>query len=79
MKEENSVLVIILLTSAVVRKLIIELDGDPYKIIKDEIRDNYLASLGLTVLRFENKFIFQEPEYIKREIRKVYNKKGIEN
>jgi very-short-patch-repair endonuclease len=63
-------------------KLIIELDGDPhgeYHIIQeDEKRDKYLESFGFTVLRFENRFVFQEPEYIKREIRKVYNKKCIE-
>ena len=60
-------------------KLIIELDGDPHgeyhKIEKDEIRDNYLEGLGFIVLRFENRFVFQEPEYIKSEIRKVFNKK----
>jgi very-short-patch-repair endonuclease len=55
-------------------RLIIELDGDPHgeyhRIMKDEIRDNYLTSLGFTVLRFENRFVFQYPEYIKSEIRK---------
>ena len=55
-------------------KLIIELDGDPhgeyYKIQKDENRDKYLESLGFTVLRFENRFVFKEPEYLKDEIRK---------
>jgi very-short-patch-repair endonuclease len=60
-------------------KLIIELDGDPHgeysKIQKDENRDKYLENLGFTVLRFENRFVFQEPEFIKNEIRKVINKK----
>ena len=60
-------------------KLIIELDGDPHgeyhKIQKDENRDKYMESLGFTVLRFENRFVFQEPEYLKNEIRKVFNKK----
>ncbi len=59
-------------------KLIIELDGDPHgeyhKINKDENRDKYLESLGFTVIRFENRFVFQEPEYIIDEIRKVINK-----
>ena len=58
-------------------KLIIELDGDShggyYKIQKAENRDKYLVSLGFTVLRFENRYAFQEPEYIKEEIRKVIN------
>jgi very-short-patch-repair endonuclease len=60
-------------------KLVIELDGDAhgdyYKIEEDKIRDKYLEDLGSTVLRFENRFVFQEPEYIKDEIRKVFNKK----
>ena len=61
-------------------KLIIELDGDPHgeynKIQLDENRDKFLESLGFTVLRFENRFVFQEPEYLKEEIRKViYEKK----
>ena len=58
-------------------KLILELDGDHhgeyYKIQEDENRDKYLNSLGFIVLRFENKYVFQEPEYIKEEIRKVIN------
>jgi very-short-patch-repair endonuclease len=60
-------------------KLIIELDGDPhgeyYKIEQDENRDKHMGTLGFTVLRFENRFVFQEPEYLKVEIRKVINKK----
>jgi len=60
-------------------KLIIELDGYPHgeyhKIQEDEIRDNYLEGFGFTVLKFENRFVFQEPEYLKSEIRKVINKK----
>ena len=64
-------------------KLIIELDGNPYgeyhRIQKDENRDKYLESLGFTVLRFENRFVFQDPEYLKGEIRKILNKKGTSN
>ncbi len=60
-------------------KLIIELDGDPHgeynKIQEDEHRDKYLESLGFNVLRFENRFVFQDPEYLKNEIREVINKK----
>jgi very-short-patch-repair endonuclease len=59
-------------------KLIIELDGAPhgeyYKIKKDENRDKYLESFGFTVLRFENRFVFQEPDYLKSEIRKFINR-----
>ena len=61
-------------------KLIIELDGDSHgeyhKIQKDEIRDDFLTNLGFIVLRFENRFVFQDPEYIKSEIRKIFNKKS---
>ena len=60
-------------------KLIIELDGDPHgeyhKIQEDEIRDNYPEGFEFTVLRFENRIVFQEPEYLKSEIRKVINRK----
>ena len=58
--------------------LIIELDraphGEYHKIQEDDNRDKYLESLGFTVLRFENSFVFQEPEYFKNEIRKLINK-----
>jgi len=27
-------------------------------------RDKYLEALGFTVLRFENRFVFQEPEIV---------------
>ena len=58
-------------------KLIIELDGDPHgeyhQIQKDENRDKYLENLGFVVLRFENRFVFQEPEYLKNEKREVIN------
>jgi len=57
-------------------KLIIELDGDSHgeyhKIQEDENRDKYIESLGFIVLRFENRFVFREPEYLKSEIRKVF-------
>jgi very-short-patch-repair endonuclease len=31
-------------------------------------------SLGFTVLRFENRYVFQDPEYIKNEIRSLLNR-----
>jgi very-short-patch-repair endonuclease len=61
-------------------KLIIELDGAPHgeyhRIQKDENRDKYIESLGFIVIRFENRFVFQEPEYIKNEIRKFISKES---
>jgi len=60
-------------------KLIIELDGNPhgdyFKIEKDIIRDKYLEKLGLKILRFENRFVFQDPEYLLNEIIKVFQEK----
>ena len=44
-------------------KLIVELDGsqhyDMKGIIKDRIRDNYMKNLGMKVLRFSDKEIFE--------------------
>lgn len=49
-------------------RLIIELDGDPHgdysQINKDEIRDKFLEENGFKILRFENRFVFQDPEYV---------------
>jgi len=36
-----------------------------------------MESLGFTVLRFENRFVFQEPEHVKDEIRKVIAKENV--
>jgi very-short-patch-repair endonuclease len=58
--------------------LIIELDGDSHgstiQIEKDLIRENYLKSLGLKILRFENRYVFQDPEYVINEIKKKFCK-----
>jgi len=60
-------------------KLIIELDGashgENHQIQKDETRDKYIESLGFTVLRFENRIVFQDPDYLKSEIQKCLNRK----
>jgi very-short-patch-repair endonuclease len=51
-------------------------DGEPHgdyiQIEKDKTRDKFLEGLGLTVLRFENRLVFQDPEYILKEIRKEF-------
>jgi very-short-patch-repair endonuclease len=53
------------------------LDGDPHgeyhRIQKDENRDKYIKSLRFTVIRFENRHVFQDPEYIRIEIRRIFN------
>ena len=47
--------------------LIIEFDGAPHgeyhRIQEDENRDKYIESLGFTVIRFENRVVFWEPEF----------------
>jgi very-short-patch-repair endonuclease len=59
-------------------KLIIELDGNVHgeysKIEKDEIRDKYLEDLGFRILRFENRLVFQEPDYVLNEIKNFFHK-----
>jgi very-short-patch-repair endonuclease len=60
-------------------KLIIELDGNLhgvyFKIEEDKERDKYLIELGYNVLRFENRLVFQDPEYVLEEIRKQFRDK----
>jgi hypothetical protein len=34
--------------------------------------------LGFSILRFENRLIFQEPEFVKNEIRKTFKRKDPE-
>jgi very-short-patch-repair endonuclease len=59
--------------------LVIELDrnihGEYSQIIKDELRDNYLTKLGFKILRFENKRVFQDPEFVINEIKKCLSEK----
>jgi len=54
-------------------KIIIELDGDAhgsYKKIEEDIeRDRELAQSGYKILRFENRFVFQEIEWLKEQVR----------
>jgi very-short-patch-repair endonuclease len=55
-------------------KLIIELDGNQHgdyiQIPKDEQRDSYLEASGYKILRFENRFVFQDIEFVLETIRK---------
>jgi len=61
-------------------KLIIELDGNPHgdyiQIEKDKTRDKNLEELGLRILRFENRIVFQDPEFIIEEIKKLIEEKN---
>ena len=57
-------------------QLAIELDGDlhgDYVIMqRDEQRERYLEANGIIVLRFENRFVFQEPEMVIDTIKKQF-------
>ena len=60
-------------------KLVVELDGpihqEPRQAVHDENRDSYLRSIGLTVLRFTNDRIFQEPQAVLAEIRETVDRR----
>jgi very-short-patch-repair endonuclease len=54
-------------------KLVIELDGEDHfwedGITNDFKRSEFLESLGLQIIRIENKWVFQDIEYVLHEIR----------
>lgn len=54
------------------RSLAIELDGEvhnnPINRENDLERDKYLMSVGVTVIRFENKLVFEQPDFVIAEI-----------
>lgn len=58
--------------------LIIELDGNPHgeyiQIERDEVRDRFLESFGYKIIRFENRFVFQDPDLVLAEITKNFKK-----
>jgi very-short-patch-repair endonuclease len=59
-------------------KLIIELDGqvhgDSAQIEKDIIRDKDIENHGFVILRFENRLVFEVPEFVLSEIKKNFKK-----
>ncbi|MDP2388164.1 MAG: endonuclease domain-containing protein [Bacteroidota bacterium] len=59
-------------------KLAIELDGahhfTPEGLENDRIRDEYLNSLGIRVLRIENKLVFEIQEQVLNYIREGFKK-----
>ena len=58
--------------------LAIELDGEQHftdvGLVYDEKRTNYLNSLNIHVLRFENEEIFQSPEGVLAEIKRHFTR-----
>jgi very-short-patch-repair endonuclease len=57
-------------------RIIVELDGDfhaeYYQIENDIIREKFITNQGFTVIRFENKFVFEDPEYVIGRIKKHF-------
>ena len=53
---------------SIVKKLAIELDGEVHNwgrsVINDSEKELFLQSLGITILRFENKWVFDDPDYV---------------
>ena len=52
--------------------LVLELDGEPHaalvNIQLDVERDDFINQHGITVLRYENRWVFEYPEVIKNDI-----------
>ncbi|MEN8117199.1 MAG: DUF559 domain-containing protein [Bacteroidota bacterium] len=61
--------------------LSIDLDGEPHadlnSIARDTERDDELAEYGITVLRYENRWVFEYPEVIIEDILGFGEKLGI--
>ncbi|HCE57111.1 MAG TPA: cytosine methyltransferase [Prolixibacteraceae bacterium] len=61
--------------------LAVELDGEPHAtpagIEKDIKRDRYLNDNGITVFRYENRWVFEYPDVIKNDILEFAKQKGI--
>lgn len=55
-------------------QLVIELDGECHfweeGIRSDHNKSSYIHELGIKVIRFENKWVFEDPDYVLNEIRK---------
>ncbi len=60
--------------------LAIELDGqvhfDPFGEVKesDNTRDSRLAELGIRLIRFENKYVFEQPDFVLTSIKELFKK-----
>lgn len=59
------------------KKLVIELDGEDHfweaGMERDRVKENYLNSLGIRVLRFENKWVFEDINWVLEQIKAVFN------
>lgn len=59
-------------------KLVVELDGEAHfwepGIEKDRIKENYLQSIGIRVIRFENKWVFEDINWVLEQIKAAFNR-----
>jgi very-short-patch-repair endonuclease len=57
--------------------LVIELDGEGHfqepGIEKDRIKEDYLKSIGIRVIRFENKWVFEDVNWVLERIKAEFN------
>jgi very-short-patch-repair endonuclease len=62
-------------------KIAIELDGEQHfwevGIMQDNKKTNFLECLGIVVIRFENKWVFEDIEFVLGEIKKCFKSKNI--
>ncbi len=58
-------------------KLVIELDGEDHfwepGMEKDKVKKDYLDSIGVRVLRFENKWVFEDIDWVLQQIKAMFN------
>ena len=58
-------------------KLVIEFDGEGHfwqpGIERDRVKENYLRSIGITVVRFENKLVFEDIQWVLQQIEAKFN------
>ena len=58
-------------------KLVIELDGEDHfwdpGIEKDRVKENYLKSTGIKVIRFENKWVYEDIAWVLEKIKAEFN------
>lgn len=63
--------------------LAVELDGEVHadlqSITRDKQRDEFLTKNGITVLRYENRWVYEYPDVIKQDILEVAKKKKLDN
>ena len=61
-------------------QLALELDGEPHanlaNIARDTERDKFIESQGITVFRYENRWVYEYPDVIIQEILEFGEKRG---